>query len=136
MKFCYQCGKASAGDPPFCSKCGRSFDARLCPRQHRNSRFAKVCSQCGARELSQAQPQVSFWWKVLEFLAKVGLGILLLYISLAVLVDLLRRPQFQAGLFIVVILIGLVWWLWSQLPEWFRKFVWRSSKRKERDRER
>jgi hypothetical protein len=136
MKFCYQCGKASAGDPPFCSKCGRTYDVRLCPRLHRNSRFAKACAQCGSRELSEAQPQVSHWWKVLEFLAKVAFGIFLVYFSLTALLDLLQRPQFQAGVLVIGILLGLLWWLWSQLPEWFRKFVWRFLKRKERDRER
>jgi len=136
MKFCYQCGKASAGDPPFCSKCGRTYDVRLCPRLHRNSRFAQACSQCGSRELSEAQPRVSFWWKVLECLAKAGIGISLGYVCLAVLMDLLRQPHFQAGLLVVGVLIGLLWWAWSQLPEWFRRFVWHLLKRKERDRER
>ena len=134
MKFCYQCGKASAGDPLFCTKCGRTFDVRLCPRLHKNSRFAKACSQCGSRELSQAQPQVSVWWKVMEFMAKVALGLFLVYGSLALLIDLLRRPQVQIGVLIIAILLGLLWWLWLQLPEWFRKIVWR-SKRKEHDRE-
>lgn len=134
MKFCYQCGKASAGDPLFCTKCGRTFDARLCPRLHKNSRFAKACSQCGSRELSQAQPQISVWWKVVEFLAKVALGIFLIYVSIALLIDLLRRPQVQIGVLIIAIPLGLLWWFWLQLPEWFRKIVWR-SKRKEHDRE-
>ncbi len=136
MKFCYQCGKASVGDPPFCSKCGRSYDVRLCPRMHQNSRFSKACSQCGSRELSEAQPQVSFWWKVLEFLLKVAIGIFFVYVSLTALADLLGRPQFQSGLLIIAVLVGLLWWAWSQLPEWFRKFVWRLLKRKERDDER
>ncbi len=136
MKFCFYCGKASAGDPPFCSKCGRSYDARLCPRMHRNSRFAKACSQCGSRELSEAQPQVFVWWKALEFLVKVGLGVLLVYLSLAALADLLARPPFQAGLLVLTVFVGLAWWAWGQLPEWFRKFVWRFLKRKERDDER
>jgi hypothetical protein len=136
MKFCYQCGRASAGDPVFCSKCGRSYDVRLCPRLHRNSRFAKVCSQCGSRELSQAQPPVSFWWKVLEFLAKVVFGVLLVYLTLAGFVGLLQTPQFQNALIVFGILIGILWWLWSLLPEWFRKLVRRSHKRKERSDER
>lgn len=136
MKFCYQCGRATPGDPIFCTKCGRSYDVRLCPRLHRNSRFAKACSQCGSHELSQAQPQVSVWWKVLEFLAKAAFGVFLVYVSLTVLVDLLQKPQFQVGVLVVGVLVGLLWWLWSQLPEWFRKLVWRSSKRKEHDRER
>jgi len=136
MKFCYQCGKASPGDPPYCSKCGRSYDVRLCPRMHRNSRFATACSQCGSRELSEAQPQISVWWKVLEFLAKVGFAIFLVFISLEVLIALLERPQFQTGVFVIGVLLGLLWWMWAQLPEWFRKFVWRLLRRKEHDRER
>jgi hypothetical protein len=134
MKFCYQCGKASAGDPLFCTKCGRSYDVRLCPRLHKNSRFAKACAQCGSRELSQTQPQVSLWCKILEFLAKVGFGVFLVYVSLSALVDFLQRPQIQAGLLIIAVLIGLLWWAWNQLPQWFRRLVWR--KRKEHDRER
>jgi hypothetical protein len=30
------------------------------------------------------------------------------------------------------ILLLILWWLWSQLPEWFRKLIHRSIKRKER----
>ena len=136
MKFCYQCGKASAGDPLFCTKCGRTYDVRLCPRLHRNSRFAKVCSQCGSRELSQAQPSVSFWWKVLEFLAKVVFGVVLVYLTLAGFVALLKTPQFQNALIVFGILVGLLWWLWSLLPEGFRKLVRRSHTRRERSDER
>src|SRR5258708_22454975 len=136
MKFCYQCGRATAGDPLFCTKCGRSYDVRLCPRQHRNSRFAKVCSQCGSRELSQAQPPVSLGWKLLEFLVKVVFGVLLVYLTLAGFVGLLQTPQFQNALIVFGILIGVLWWLWSLLPEWFRKLVRRSHKRKERSDER
>ena len=135
MKICYECGKASAGDPLFCTKCGRTYDVRLCPRLHRNSRFAKVCSQCGSRELSQAQPSVSFWWKALEFLVKVVLGALLVYLSLAGLASLLQTREVQTGVVVFGILLGILWWLWSLLPEWFRKLVSRAHKRKERNDE-
>src|SRR5258708_30110906 len=136
MKICYECGKASAGDPLFCTKCGRTYDVRLCPRLHQNSRFAKVCSQCGSRELSQAQPSVSFWWKVLEFLAKVVFGALLVFLSLAGVTALLQTREVQTGLVVFGILLGVLWWLWTLLPEWFRKLVCRSRRRKERSDER
>ncbi len=136
MKFCYACGKLSPGEALFCSKCGRSFDVRLCPRLHKNSRWAKACSQCGSHELSQPQPHVSIWWKVLEFLIRAGSGTFLVYIALTVLIDLFRRPVFQAGLVAVGVLLGLLVWSWRQLPEWFRKFVSRFMKRKEHERER
>jgi hypothetical protein len=136
MKFCYQCGRMTAGKPLFCSSCGRSYDVKLCPRLHENSRRADVCSQCGSRELSTPQPRVSAWWKVLEFLAKIVFGILLVYLTLAGLVALLKTPEFQIALFVFAVLIGLLWWLWSLLPEWFRKLVRRSHRRKERGHER
>jgi hypothetical protein len=108
---------------------------KLCPRLHRNPRYAEVCSQCGSRELSTPQPRVSVWWRALEFLARVFFGVCLVYVSLAVLMAVLRRPEVQGGIVIVAILLGLVWWLWSLLPEWFRKLVRRSHGRKERNHE-
>jgi uncharacterized membrane protein YvbJ len=136
MKFCYQCGRMTAGEPLFCSSCGRSYDVKLCPRLHANRRCAEVCSQCGSRELSTPQPRISIWWKVLEFLAKVFFGVLLVYLSLAGFVALVKTPQFQHALFVFGILIGLLWWLWSLLPEFFQKIVRRSLTRKERRHER
>jgi hypothetical protein len=76
------------------------------------------------------------WWKVLEFLAKVVFGVLLVYLTLAGFIALLKTPQFQNALIVFGILIGLLWWLWSLLPEWFRKLVRRSNRRKERGHER
>jgi hypothetical protein len=136
MKFCYQCGRMTAGEPLYCNSCGRSYDVKLCPRHHANPRSAEVCSQCGSRELSTPQPRISVWWKILEFLAKVIFGVLLVYLTLAGFVALLKTPQFQNALIVFGILIGLLWWLWSELPEWFRKLVRRSIGRKERSHER
>lgn len=135
MKYCHQCGRHTTGDPLFCSRCGRSYDVRLCPRLHANPRYAEVCSQCGSRELSTPQPAVSFWWKVLEFLTRVFLGIVLAYGSTAFLVFLLRRREVQTGILVLAIILGLLWWLWSQLPEWFRKWIRRKRERKEKRHE-
>ncbi len=136
MKYCYQCGRITAGEPLYCNFCGRSYDVKLCPRNHVNPRVADVCSQCGSREFSTPQPKVSVWWRILEFLVRVVLGVFLIYVSLAVVVaalqELLRRPEVRAGLVILGILLLGFWWLWSQLPDWFRKIVHRSLSRKER----
>ena len=136
MKFCYQCGRMTPGEPLYCNFCGRSYDVKLCPRAHVNPRNAEVCSQCGSREFSTPQPKVSVWWKVLELLAKVVLGVFLVYLSLAGSMALLGTPQFQTALIVFGILMGLLWWLWSLLPEWFRKLIRRSIRRKERSHER
>ena len=71
MKYCYECGRMTGGEPRYCQFCGRTYDVKLCPRRHENPRFAEVCSQCGSRELSTPQPKVSPVWRVLEFLARV-----------------------------------------------------------------
>jgi hypothetical protein len=136
MKFCYQCGRMTPGEPFFCNSCGRSYDVKLCPRLHANSRSAEVCAQCGSRDFSTPQPRVSVWWRVLEFVTKVVFGAFLAYLSVAGLIALLRTPQFQSLLIIFGILVGLLWWLWSLLPEWFQKLVQRSIRRKEQPHDR
>jgi hypothetical protein len=61
----------------------------------------------------------------------------LVFISLAALLAALRevlpRPEVQGGLVVLGILLVVLWWLWSQLPEWFRKVIHKSLKRKDRD---
>src|SRR5438552_3410484 len=76
MKYCYQCGRITAGEPVFCQSCGRSFDVKLCSRLHVNPRYAEVCSHCGSRELSTPQPKVPFSWKVLGFVLRITTGLL------------------------------------------------------------
>jgi len=137
MNYCYQCGRITPGEPLYCNSCGRSYDVKLCPRNHSNPRTAEVCSQCGSREFSTPQPKVSIGWRILEFLARIFLGIVLVFVSLAALVaalrELLPRPEVQGGLVILGILLIVLWWLWSQLPDWFRKLIHKSLKRKGRN---
>ena len=136
MKYCYQCGRLTAGEPLYCNTCGRSYDVKLCPRHHANTRSAEVCSRCGSRELSTPQPRASIWWKPLEVLVQIVLGVFLAYVSVAVLVELLRTPEVQNGLVLLGVLIGFLWWFWSQLPDWFRNLIRKFLKRKERGHER
>jgi RNA polymerase subunit RPABC4/transcription elongation factor Spt4 len=140
MKYCYQCGRLTAGEPIFCTFCGRSYDVKLCPRLHVNPRYAEVCSQCGSRDLSTPQPKVSIWWKVLERFVRVLLAILLTVATVAVLVALateaLSDPRGQAFMVGIGFLLGGLWALWSMLPEWFRKAIHNLLHRKERRHER
>lgn|SRR5258708_27103300 len=57
MKRCRTCFHVTAGNPTFCPSCGGSYDRRVCPKGHSNPRSATACGECGARELSQAQPR-------------------------------------------------------------------------------
>jgi hypothetical protein len=135
MKYCYECGRITAGEPLYCNFCGRSYDLKLCPRHHVNPRVAEVCSQCGSRELSTPQPRVSVLWRVLSFILKIVVGGFLVLLSLALVAEVIKgalsNPQMQNGLLALAILLGILWWMWSELPDWLRKLVRRLLKRKE-----
>jgi hypothetical protein len=135
MKFCYQCGHATTGEPLFCNSCGRSFDVKLCPRRHPNPRYAEVCSQCGSRELSTPQPKVPFWWKSLGFLFQLVSGILLVLLSLSVAIELLKSPAGQNAMILLGLLVAVLWALWIMLPEWLRKQIQALLKKRGRRRE-
>jgi hypothetical protein len=123
MKYCYQCGRMTAGEPLFCNSCGRSYDVKLCPRQHVNPRSAECCSQCGSRELSTPQPRIPMSLRLLALLARLGLGLLLFYASLSLVVALLRDPRIQQSLIVFGLLLIVLWILWSKLPDWFRDAI-------------
>jgi len=123
MKYCYQCGKMTAGEPLYCGTCGRTYDVKLCQRQHVNPRGAEVCSKCGSRELSTPQPRIPMSLRLLALLIRLGLGLLLFYASLTLVVDLLRTQQVQQVLIVFGMLLSALWWLWSKLPDWFQEAI-------------
>ena len=131
MKYCFHCGRMTAGEPLFCNSCGRSYDVKLCPRHHPNPRSAEVCSQCGSRELSTPQPRVSIWWKFAGWVLRGVATLLLIYVVLATLTALLQEPRVQNGLIGLGILLALLFWVWSELPDWMRRFIRRAIRRKE-----
>ena len=136
MTYCYQCGHLTAGEPLFCSKCGRTYDVKLCPRLHANPRGAEVCSKCGSRELSTPQPKIPMTLRLLAILVRLALGLLLFYATLSLTIALLRTPQFQQALVAFGILLGGLWWLWSKLPDWFQEAIrsfWMDRKRRHDD---
>ena len=123
MKYCYQCGKMTAGEALYCSTCGRTYDVRLCPRLHVNPRGAVVCSKCGSRELSTPQPKIPMTLRLLAILARLGLGLLLFYASLSLVIALVRTPEVQRALVALGMLLSVLWWLWSKLPDWFQEIL-------------
>jgi hypothetical protein len=126
MKYCYECGRMTAGEPRYCQFCGRTYDVKLCPRRHENPRFAEVCSQCGSRELSTPQPKVSPVWRVLEFLARVMVGLLIVYVVLSFVYGLVTTPETGNALTALGLLLGALFILWTMLPDWFKRLVRRS----------
>jgi hypothetical protein len=136
MKYCYQCGKMTAGEPLFCGTCGRSYDAKLCPRLHVNPRGVEVCSKCGSRELSTPQPRIPLSWRLLAILARLGLGLLLFYVSISLVIAIIRTPEMQRVFVAFGMLLAALWWLWSKLPDWFQEAIrsfWKYRSRRDDD---
>ncbi|MFL6388928.1 MAG: hypothetical protein ACJ71U_15710 [Terriglobales bacterium] len=140
MKYCYECGRMTPGDPLYCNYCGRSYDLKLCPRHHPNTRIAELCSQCGSRELSTPQPKVSIRWRILEWLTRMLVAALLTVLSaiflFEFLIAVLQSSAGRGAVILLTVLLGLLWWLWTLLPDWFRKLVKRSFERRRRSDER
>jgi DNA-directed RNA polymerase subunit RPC12/RpoP len=113
----------TGGEAVFCNFCGKSFDVKLCPRLHQNSRSAEVCSKCGSRELSTPQPKIPMTWRLLAILLRLGLGLVLLYASLSVVIALLRSPQMQKSLVALGMLLSLLWMFWTKLPDWLQEAI-------------
>jgi hypothetical protein len=127
MKYCYNCNRITPGEPLFCSSCGRTYNHKICAHKHLNPRHAMVCSQCGSREFSTPQPKVPWWAPALEFALASVPGLILVAASvaaIAAIVDALsRNPEFLFSLAVPVGLLGILWWMWLQLPRWFREAI-------------
>lgn len=136
MRHCNQCHRITPGEPLFCNSCGSSYDVKLCPARHINPRNADVCSQCGSRDFSTPAPPRSLLMVPLLWFASVLPGLLLILLSVLVLVGvvnaLLTSQQLQFQLIIAVLIIGLLWYCYLQLPKFLRdlfKTIWRKSKK-------
>jgi hypothetical protein len=134
MKYCDQCGHVTVGEPLYCNSCGRSYDVKLCPRRHPNPRGAEVCSQCGSRDLSTPQPRVPPHVRLFAFLLSLLPGVLLFLISVlvtfALVSAIVSHPRWLLGFVFLGIAWGVLAWIWSKLPLWFRKLVRRLLRRK------
>lgn len=126
MKYCYECGRITAGEPRYCQFCGRTYDVKLCPRRHENPRYAEVCSQCGSRELSTPQPKVSVLWKVAEVFVRAVVGLLVVYVVLSFLYGMVSTPQTSNALLALVFLLVPLLILWGLVPDSFKRLVRRS----------
>src|SRR6266478_5708992 len=135
MKYCFNCNRITPGEPLFCNFCGRTYDAKLCPHKHLNPRTASVCATCGSRDLTTPQPKMPLWTRFLEFILECIPALLLIAASCVVVLAIAYDMRQNPGRYIsFVILLGILWWLWAQLPRWFRDAIYRLLKRRrERD---
>jgi len=119
MKYCYNCNRATIGEPLFCNFCGRSYNIKLCPKLHVNPCNAEACSHCGSRELSLPQPKVPFWATILLFFLSVITGLILAIFSIVAVAFFIRHflnaPDMLLALTILQLILGLLWWGWTEI---------------------
>jgi len=123
MKYCYQCGHMTEGEPLFCNHCGRSYDVNLCPRLHANPRGAEVCARCGSRELSTPQPRIPMIWRLLAIVIRLGIGLVLFSASLWLLIALIRTTASRQALVSLGALLAALWLFWTKLPDWLQELI-------------
>jgi len=137
MKYCYNCNRATIGEPLFCNFCGRSYNIKLCPKLHVNPRNAEACSRCGSRELSTPQPKVPFWATCLLFTLSLIPGLIIAIFSIvavAFFIDhFLRSPDMLLALTVLQMVLGMLWWGWTEIPLLFRETIHKMLQRRRND---
>jgi hypothetical protein len=132
MRYCTSCRHLTTGTPLFCTFCGHSFDVRLCPRLHANPRGAQVCAQCGSRDLSQPQARGTWLSGVLHVGFRLLPGVVLWGLSLlallAFLETILTNQQVQGQLIGLLLMLGIGWWVYMQIPGPIKRIVQRAFK--------
>jgi hypothetical protein len=121
MRYCYNCNRITRGEPIFCSFCGRTYNQKFCSRMHPNPRRAQFCNQCGSAEFSTPQPVIpillrpAFWLLKLSprLVIPTTLVILIAYTLHLIVTD----PYVQCRFIVLVLVLGLCWYIWRKLPD-------------------
>ena len=74
--------------------------------------------------------------RLLALLVRLGLGLLLFYASLSLVIALLRTREVQQLVVVLGILLSGLWWLWSKLPDWFQEAIrsfWKNRRQNDDD---
>ena len=72
-------------------------------------------------------------WKLFAILVRLGLGLLLLYVTLSFLIALARTTEFQQAFVAFALLLIALWLVWSKLPDWLQDVLRNIVKRRRRD---
>ena len=103
------------------------YNIKLCPKLHVNPCNAEACSHCGRRELSLPQPKVPFWATILLFFLSVIPGLILAIFSVVAVAFFIRHflnaPDMLLALTILQLILGLLWWGWTEIPLFFREAI-------------
>lgn len=127
MRYCYECNRVTHGEPLFCNFCGRSYNVKLCPRQHTNPRNAQACAQCGSRDLSTPAPKPPLWIALTAWILSLVPGLLLVLISSLFILALIRtlfvNPRMLVASVFIALALTVLWAMWTRLPLAIRQFI-------------
>ncbi len=124
MRRCTYCYRFHPGAPTFCSRCGRSFDVRICSRGHRNPRGVQFCSECGSADLSTPAPPASLLFHLSGTVLYLFAVLSVAAIALVFLLSIVRTVDFSTFVPSVVellLMLGLLYWTTTLLPGPVRK---------------
>jgi RNA polymerase subunit RPABC4/transcription elongation factor Spt4 len=137
MRYCLNCSRMTLGEPRFCTFCGRTYEAKLCPRLHVNPREAQVCSECGSRDLTTPAPKPPFWLYPVLLLFSMLSGFVLLSLSLGYLVTyfyvLFARPALLLPFMLLGLVLGGLWLLYVGMPGIVRAKLQKRIRKASRD---
>jgi hypothetical protein len=68
----------------------------------------------------------------LNVVLRITVGAFLVVLSLVSLVGLLTVPEIKDAVMCLATLLGTLWWIWSELPNWLRELARKFFERKER----
>ena len=132
MKYCYQCGRMTNGEPlllqPLRSQLRREALSANAPESARRGGLLEVrqprvvnAAAEDSDELAIAchRPAARHWPRTL------------FYASLSLVIALLHTPEIQRALIALGMLLACLWWLWSKLPDWLQELIRALWKRKE-----
>ena len=59
--------------------------------------------------------------RLLAILVRLGIGLALFYVTLSLIVAAVRSPQVQQTFIAIGMLLSILWWLWTKLPDWLQE---------------
>lgn len=71
------------------------------------------------------------WWKVLSFILQAAFGGCLTLLSITVTVLFISKPQARSLLIAGGVLVGVLWWTWTEIPYWLKEIARRRMKASE-----
>lgn len=116
MKLCYSCNHLTQRSPSYCPRCGRSYNMRICPAGHKNTRDTLACATCGSIELSTPQRQRPGFSAIL-IICKFSVGARLLALTMLFALDfaiaLTTSPNDLLGRMVVGGILACLWLLYT-----------------------